>query len=106
MLSEFPAPITYRIGGAAYVHRWWRLERPYRVVELDAELGSEAYRTALREHDIGCVLLALEPVSHAEFFTAVAAYQRCPYRITRHPGVNREHADNVRINARPAAEGG
>ena len=105
MVGEFSAPITYRICGAAYVHRWWRLERPYRVVELDVEFGSEAYHAALREYDIGCVFLALAPVNHAAFFTAIAAYQRCPNRLWRHPGVDSAHAKNVRINAHPAAEG-
>ena len=101
MLGKFPAPITYRICGASYVHRWWRLERSFRVVELDVEFGSEAYHAAIREHDIGCVFLAVAPVSRAAFFTAIAAYQRYPNRLWRHPGVNRAHADNVRINAHP-----
>ena len=96
MIGEYPAPVTYRVCGRAYVHRWWRFERPYRVFELNVEFESEAYHAALRAHGVGCVFLATDPVTRDAFFTAIAAYQRCPRRLPRVCTLDRTHAMHVR----------
>ena len=64
--------MTYRVGAAAYVHRWWRLERSYRVFETDAEFESVEYYIALHEHDIGYVIRPKGPL-YSDFFEALEA---------------------------------
>ena len=96
-------PATYRIGGIAYLHRWWRFERPYRIVELDVEFGSEPYHAALRDYRIGCVLIASAPVTRRGLFKAIEAYQRYPPRIPRVVAVDRAHAKHVRNTVTCAA---
>ena len=70
ILGEHPAPVTYRIGGDAYVHRWWRLEPAYRVFESDVEFESTAYYLALHEYNIDRVIV-LEGPLYSDFFEAL-----------------------------------
>ena len=102
LLLGFPAPATIRCGDAAYIHRWWRFERGYRVIELDVEFGSPAYRSAVRDHGITCVFLASAPVTRAAFFRALEEYRRRPPKLWRPPSAA-AHRAHVRATARPLA---